>query len=268
MARIFVGTSTLSRTFVDESSAPDDPTTVTCTVTADDGTAVTLGALTNPSTGVYRRTVTVGRPTLLTVTWTADTIDYVDLVDVHAAPYVSVAELSATDTTLASKTTPVLAEGIEDAEAECAELTGVAWRRRYSVETLAVQHDGTVRLRPYAARVGNVTVDGTALASTGYLLRAGGVLDLYGAACPWSIVTVGYEHGQIQPTREIRRAVLIRAGQFVRSPTSAVSMFSERVTFGDSGSTVRLLPKSNATGVAEVDAIYGRHAYAGGVGIA
>lgn len=267
--RLFVGTSTVSHTFTDGIETPVEPTVVTCTVVAHDGATVTTGSITTPSTGKRARTVSVSAPTMLTVTWVADGATFVDEYDVVAAPYVTVTELRDSDSKFLATPAATLVAAITDAEAECDNITGRAWGRKYTVETLTPR-DGDVRLSwPDVVRIGKVTAS---YAGTTLDLTSTAILEPNGELCvelddDWSI-EVGYEYGRRSPDREIRRAVLIRAGQFVRSPTSAVAMFSERVTFGDSGSTVRLLPKANATGVAEVDAIYARHAFAGGVGIA
>lgn len=269
--RAFIGTSTVRRTFTDELGTLLNPTSVTCTATADDGTTVTLGSLTNPSTGLYQRTMTVLVPTLVSVTWVADGVTQVDTIDVQGAPFVTVAELIASDSSLASKSTSLLPDAIEDAEAECMSITNIAWTRRYTVETLPV-YGGCVRPTwPYIARIGRVTVSayGTTqtVAATDCWLLPGGALRVP-TSVDGALVEVGYEHGLREPNREIRRAVLIRARQIAQTPTAGMPEWSERATLTEFGVITRTLPKANATGNALVDAIYNRNAYAGGGGIA
>ena len=62
-------------------------------------------------------------------------------------------------------------------------------------------------------------------------------------------------------------AVKIRARQYVQGSNSRVPLYSERVVIDPNGASVtRMLPGTTRTGVAEVDAVYGR--YALGFGIA
>lgn len=269
--RVFVGTSTVTLKTSTEAGVLTAASTVTVAGSAHDGTTVTLGSVSTGSTGIYTASMTVLVPTLVTLTWTVDGVARADTIDVVSAPYVTVEETKAAHSSLSAATN--VADAIEDAEAECQHLTGRAWRKRYDVVELAPDAFGCVRLPwPHVRRIGKVVVtssDGvaTTLTSTQWLLRPGGVLDV--SAQSTDRVEVGFEHGMVEPDREIRRAVLIRARQLAQADVSKVPLYSERVVMDGGGSTmVRLLPGAMSTGVAEVDAVYRRHAYAAGIGIA
>lgn len=273
--RVFVGASTVTlRVSLEDGTLT--AATVSVTGAAHDGSTVTLGAVGNPSTGVYQASLTVAQPTLVTLTWLVNGAAQVDTVEVQSAPYVTVDELRSVHASLASLSGVACADAVQDAEAEAMMLTQQAWRRRYDVEELPVIMSGgveAVRLPwPHVRRIGKATriePDGTqtVLASSQWELLPHGVLEV--AAEVGDRVEVGFEHGRIEPHREIRRAVLTRARQLAQADVSKVPLYSERVVMDGQGSTmVRLLPGAMSTGVAEVDAVYRRHAYAAGAGIA
>jgi hypothetical protein len=262
--RAFVGLSTQQIRLSSETGTLQTAT-VTVSGVAHDGATVTLGPVSTVATGVYQASMTVTTPTSVTLTWSINGTPIQDSVDVVSGPYVTVDELRATHASLASTDTTLLANAIQDAEAEAQALTGASWRRRYDVIEVTGRADGLLHIAwPWVRRIGKVTVidefgTSAVLSSAQWQTMPASRINVPGVG-PSDRVEIGFEHGAIEPNREIRRAVLIRARQLAQADASKIPLYSERVVMDSSGSTlVRLLPKADSTGVAEVDAIYQRH---------
>jgi hypothetical protein len=273
MQTAIVGASTVTIKTETADGVATTPTVVTVTGTAHDGTTVVLSAVTigSPVAGTHSATLTVLVPTLVTLTWTVDGAVLVDEVDVIGRMPISVSELRASDSSLTSLDGAVARDAIELAHDECRGITGKSWVRRYDVITVTTSNGYAILPFTDITRVGAVTVDDVVwttqqITDNVTIIPQSNAVALAGVGV--AIITIGVEHGKREPTPSIRSALLTRARQFAQSPTSKVSLYSERVVMdGSGGSIVRMLPKVDSTGVAEIDAIYLRARW-GGMGIA
>jgi hypothetical protein len=274
MQTAIVGTSSVSIRTETADGVAVTPSAVTVAGTAHDGTTVVLSGVTigSPVVGTHTATLTVLAPTLVTLTWTVDGTVSTDPVDVIGRMPIAVSELRNSDSTLTSLDGAAARDAIELAHDECRRITGRSWVRRYDVASFVCRRGRVVTSWSDIARVGSVKVDGVAwtaqqIIDSTEIDPGTGVVEV--AAVAGSIVEIGVEHGRREPSPQVRNALLIRARQFAQTPTSKVSLYSERVVVGqDGGSVVRMLPTEDSTGVAEVDAVYHRSAWLGGVGFA
>jgi hypothetical protein len=266
MQRVTVGTSII-KVLSEDSGVLVAASVVTVTAVAHDGTTVTVGPVTvNTPVGVHSASMTVSRPTLVTLTWTVDGAVLVDTVDVVSRAYLTPLELRNTDPVglpVAKYDSDRLAAGIGWASEECEQITGRCWVRCYRIVRASLDRFGFVRVGPDVVRVGALLVDGV-VQDPGTLVPRWGSDSVW---VPWcGQVEFGVELGAVEPTVQIKDAVAVRARQAVQRP--AVSLYSERVVIGEGQTIVRSLPGGMKTGVAEVDAVYQRHAFAGGGGFA
>jgi hypothetical protein len=260
--RTYVGARGVELSTTDDSGAPITPTSVTVAGSTEDGTVTTLSNVIIDAGGIGKHSavLTCPRPTIVDLVWSwsvgTDTFTLNDQVVFYSRPILTPDELRGNEPSLQSEPGDALALAIEDAERECEEITGRSFSSRYS-RTSAMVRDGIVDLDIYAvSRVGRCTLDGSDHPLT---LIPRTTL----ARCPvpdGSVIVVGVEHGEVEAPLDIRYAIAWRARQAVQRPKGAMSLYTDRVTVGPNGETVRrMLPSHMSTGVAEVDAIYARH---------
>lgn len=172
----------LSVNVKDSTGTLANATAVACTITLPDATTSTP-SVTNSSTGVYTISYTptvVGRHTVRWVATGTNASAYTDAFTVQDSALLSLISLSEFKSHLNSTSTTndeELRECLDTATSAAENLTGRVLARRSITET----YDGgesVLRLRtPCALSVTSVTENGTTLASTGYRLRHGVVLE-------------------------------------------------------------------------------------------
>lgn len=230
--RILKGTQFLltSPTFVgaDRETPTDCGSTPTCTVTREDGTALTAATVTSLGTGTgqYSALITTTHTSQLDelqIVWTGTTAStyvqvYRQTIEVVGAHYCTNTEIRAkrgVDST--SKFSTLDIEEVRDQYEDVIEAyLGVPLVRRYARDQVDGTGTNCLRLlHLYPRTLISVTVDGTSKTTTEFNLREEG--DLVWTSSYFMLPTtssgvrnvkVAYEHGFDNPTAAIKREVL------------------------------------------------------------
>ena len=254
---------------------------VTVTVTSLDGTAIATDETATSLGDGYWKWVLPAHDKVdqLVLVWSAtisgETYKATTRAEVVGGFYAPLADIRSADPSLASLTdwTPGKLDAARaEAEDEAERIMGRAFVRRYRRDAnLRVDDCGCVTTRmAHVAALRKITAttfgDAVTIAATDCRI-VGDSTVWTGLPCG-SLVTLDYEHGlDGDVPRGVIGAVKIRARQYVQGSNSRVPLYSERVVIDPNGASVtRMLPGTTRTGVAEVDAVYGR--YALGFGIA
>lgn len=274
MDRILINTSALLAVqfYVDETATDPSPDSATVTIVSADGTAIATDAVaTNAGVGKFTYVLPAQSDVhQLTATWTATfggvPITVTTTAEIVGGYYCSLAEIRAADPSLASTSTypwDALDAARAEAEDEAETIMGRSFVRRYAVERLVVDDNGNVQTsRAHLQKLRKVTAtrygDAVAVELDACKIIGDSLVRIPVAA--GSLVELHYEHGLDGAfAAGVVGAVRIRARQFAQSANSRVPLYSERVVVDPNGATVtRMLPGAKTTGVAEVDAVYGR----------
>jgi hypothetical protein len=205
MERVVRGRSfTLSKTFYEGGVATAPTATPTVTITRDDGTAVTTGAV-SINGAVASVTVPASQNTLLdtlTVDWSAvvggEAQEYLDTVEVAGGVLFTIAEAQARSG-LASKTAAEITEKRTLVESLLEQACAVAFVPRYGTTTINGTGGSTILLPARTTAIRAVTVDGVAVAQS-YVdtMRLLGTGELYYPSYftrGYSNYVIAYEHG-------------------------------------------------------------------------
>lgn len=260
--RILQGAAaTLSATWYDGEDVAD-PGGVTVTVTRADGTVLVTDAAA-AGTGAAPRTHALSTAdtavlSRLTAVWTSATLGvkttvaevvggfWLDLVDIRA--------LGGLDNTV-RHTTAELRAARDWFETLAEEWTGVAWVPRYGKTDVYRPSSGDpIRLSPKPRSVQAVTVDGTAVAFSGWEWHDDGWVT------PDAVVSAGrlivhHTHGHDRPDGELVEAAKIAIRDKLLTDQS--NMPSRQVLLSNELGTVRLAQpgRNAATGIPEVDRV-------------
>lgn len=277
MMRVLINTPAVHKAKFALDGVPTDFDAMpTLTVTTADGSTIPATAE-RSATGTYSWQM-LGHPTveLLTLTWVGTVLSMPAALTTYAeivgGYYAAVDDVRAADASLADADADDIIAAINEAEDEAERIMGRAFVRRYRRDAnLRVDDCGcvTTRMAHVAAlRKITATLFGDAVTIAATDCRIVGDSTVWTGLPCGSLVTLDYEHGlDGDVPRGVIGAVKIRARQYVQGSNSRVPLYSERVVIDPNGASVtRMLPGTTRTGVAEVDAVYGR--YALGFGIA
>lgn len=282
MDRILIDTAAvLSATFYLDGTATDpSPATCTVTVTSDDGTVIdTDASTTHNGTGTFEYVLdALAEPDLLRLEWTATFSGTPQTIrttaEIVGGYYASIAEIRDGDPSLASLTDypwSAIDAARTEAEDEAERIMGRSFVSRYRRDrNLRVGDDGCVRTRMAhvtALRAISATYwgDSYAVAHTDCRIVGDDVV-WTGLPCG-ALVSLGYVHGGLEdpPYELVQKGILVRARQIAQRAQSGIPASADQVTLTDFGVIKPSVPKSNATGVSIVDAVYAAHSLRYGI---
>lgn len=277
----------LSHTFEVGETPTDSTGPVTVAVTGPNGEAVTSGAATHGTVGVYRFAL-AGQPALTTLTlaWSATiagaAVVEVDQVEIVGGFLFTLREGRGSDAALSDTDRYPGADLIDkrlEVEEEVEEICSRAFVPRYRRVVLdgsgspdLVLPDSeirTIRSATVAERFGQAAVALTAGQLAALAVRPDGTLRRTDGLW-WTVgyqnVVVEYEHGLAAPPRDLVQATLTRFRTRLTMKNSNVPDRASSFTSQDGG-TYRLdLPGAFKTGIPEVDAVYSRYSRRTGTG--
>lgn len=271
-------------------TAADSSTTVTVTITDANGTVVAAGDATSAGVGTGRYTFALGGQAelaLLTVAWSATisaaAIVETDQVEIVGGFFFTLAEGRASDPVLADTvkytTADLIAKRLET-EIECEEICDRAFVPRYrravldgtgTNELMLVGDNDIRRIRSarIAPRVGQAFVALSAGQLAALAITPDRVVQRTDGAV-WTAgrqnIVVEYEYGLDAPPEDLARASKIRFRSRLHITRTGIPERAQSYTTSD-GSSYRLTtPDAYETGLADVDAIYGRWSLRSGAG--
>lgn len=251
---------------------------VTVAVTRADGTAVAgVGAVTNPSTGVYQATLPAqANVGLLTATWSGATQTAVTEAEVVGGFYVTLAEIRAQKNLSSTSkfTTAELEDAREWFETLAEDHCGCGFVPRFARLTLDGTGCSRLRLgeprqslsgrRPFPLRrVLAATIDGAVATVTNWDVYPGGVVDTQDAASTFTLgrrnIILDVEYGYDRPPRDLRVAALTAIRS--RLLTDEAGLVADRATSitNEFGNVLLSQPgTARPTGIPDVDAVLNR----------
>jgi hypothetical protein len=279
--------STLSYQFTDDDGDATAPAgVVTIGVVDADGTVVVAPATATAGTGSDPRTYNLAAQTalgLLTATWSdaGDSSTHRQLVEVVGAFYFSVAAARAADTSLASTTkypAATIIRARREVEAQCEQITGVAWVPRYrrarvdgtgvcelvlpdmalrSVRSVRVYSDGDTYTEFTADELAAIPVGDGEAPLAGIATRTDGGVWTAGR----QNIVVEYEHGYDRPPFDLAEAAIIHLRHQLNSTKTGLTDRATAFQPVDGGNV--LLATAGRfgfeTGIPHVDAVYARY---------
>jgi hypothetical protein len=265
------------------------PGVVTLQVLVDDDTAVshTPPLIDGNGTGKHTSTITVARPTHLTLTWTVDgTVFPDDTLIVYRRPLLTVDELREAEPSLAPLTNDgtQLARAIAQAVAHCERVTRRSWTRQYARQTVLVADDDLVvdvglhnitrigkchRITRYVSTpaTASTTVTTTVMTPAVYtttttpaeaVIIPGTSMLRFPCGGEYNI---GFEYGEDEPPVDIREAVAMHSRLiFHKQRGGVLTSFTSTIGNNDTDQVTRMMPSFSGSGSPEVDATYERYA--------
>lgn len=246
-------------------------------VTRLDGTVVTTGAASNPSTGVYTF-VLAGQDNLdhLDVSWTGtvsgEPITLTDRVEIVGGFIFGLAEARASDPSLSDPvkyTTAMLAEKRIEVEVECERICGWAFVPRFGRFTVSGTGTSELmlsvqrlrRVRALTTRVpGNppvvvASMSEIAVESDGRVIRYDGGIFPAGS----SNIVIEVEHGADYPPGDLKEKAMYRLRSLLNLTRSGIPDRVSSYSTPEGGTYHVTLPSRGSTGIPDVDATYCRN---------
>lgn len=247
-------------------------------VTRLSGTAVSAGAASNPSTGVYTY-VLPGQDDLdhFDVSWTGsvsgEPITLTDRVEIVGGFFFGLAEARASDVSLSDPikyTTAMLAEKRLQVEVECERICGWAFVPRFGRMTfsgngsnelyLSVQQLRRVRALTTRTQPGGVpdvvaSMTEIAVETDGRVIRYDGGIFPSGS----SNIVIEYEHGWDYPPDDLKEKAMYRLRSLLNLTRSGIPDRVSSYSTPEGGTYRVTLPSRGSTGIPDVDATYCRN---------
>lgn len=280
--RLVAGTvATILVTFTNQDGEPANPTgTVTVALYGGDGrvllppgSAVTIPNGASAGQRAITLTPAPARPDLLRAVWSEDAVErattYHELV---GGVYFTEAEARAADPSLqdATYTSAAIRQARAHLEYEFERILGFPMVPRYSRERIRTSTGAwgvqgySLPLREYYPRQVVALRPATA---TGVAWTAGELAALsYGdrviySATTWGTddVWVDYIHGWDRPPQDVKDAALLRLRTLLNANRSGIPSRAERYQLAEGGTYVLAMPRSDRTGIPDVDAVLARY---------